>query len=428
MLNKSVIIRTTIIISLATIFQWYNFFIAAVAASTVWPFVFFPESSSGFILSIVAYAVTFVTRPIGGFFLGLIGDIFGRKNSNTFALFLMALGSFGIALTPSYATIEMLAFTLLIIFRTLQGVAIGGQWGGAVALVAELTATSKHKTFWTSLVQAALPLGMALAIFSTILLLKISLTFFISIGWRFLFILGGIFVILNSIIIRNVSESPLLLKKKRNQNINLFQNISYLAQYRKELLKLVFAEVYEVGTVSILIFPFSVSFLSILHIDVSNALMSVGIATLFASITIVLIGILASRMGKKRLFLLLSTGLSAIMLSYPYPILLSSKSFVLIIIAQTLLFSLLEIGYAVQGSFFAEHFPTEFRNTGINLSYHFSAAIAGSFNIIAISMLVPFLHSFINALIYITIIAMLLCITSFFTILVLLKETKDLSP
>jgi len=423
MINRSVVIKTTSVLAVATMMQWFNFFIAAVAAATVWPSVFFPQRTLGLTLSIVAYAVTFVTRPVGALFLGMIGDSFGRKASNVLALILMALGSLGIAATPSYAKINILAPTLVIVFRLLQGLGIGGQWGSAVSLVSELTANSKRRTFWTSLVQAGLPLGMALAIFGTILLIEISGRTFLTFGWRIMFIIGVLFIVLSSIIIRNVSESPFLTKK---QDFHLLQSISNLKKYKKDLLKLVFAEVYEVGTSSIVIIPFSVTFLSLSSLSVTDSLASVGIADLLAATTIIIVGFLSGKVNKKRLFLLLSTGLSAIMVSYPYPLLLKSHALIFVIIAQSSLFSFLEMGYSVLGAFFAEHFPTEFRSTGVNLSYQLSAAIVGSINIIAITIILPLVNGLTNALIYITSIAALLCTISFCTLLTSLKETSGL--
>jgi len=144
MINRSVVIKTTSVLAVATMMQWFNFFIAAVAAATVWPSVFFPQRTLGLTLSIVAYAVTFVTRPVGALFLGMIGDSLEERRPTFWLLFLMALGSLGIAATPSYAKINILAPTLVIVFRLLQGLGIGGQWGSAVSLVSELTANSKR--------------------------------------------------------------------------------------------------------------------------------------------------------------------------------------------------------------------------------------------------------------------------------------------
>ena len=179
-----------------TSIEWYDFFLYATAAALVFPSVFFPESdpTMGLILSFGTFAFGFVARPIGGILFGHFGDRIGRKKTLVTALMLMGVASTLIGLMPTYATIGIAAPILLTILRFVQGLAIGGQWGGAMLLVTE-SAPSDQRGYYGAYAQAGAPVGVILANLAFILISSlVSEDFFQAWGWRIPFISSVILI------------------------------------------------------------------------------------------------------------------------------------------------------------------------------------------------------------------------------------------
>ncbi len=420
--SGNILVRATSKLVLGTTLQWFNFFIAAVAAALVWPTVFFKGTAEGVPLSIIAYAAAFVTRPFGAILFGYIGDNFGRKRSLVIALLLMSAGTMAIAVTPSYTSIGVAASIILILFRGVQGFGIGGHWGGVASYITELASSSKWKNFWTSWVQASLSFGAALATFSLAFadyILPHSV--FLTIGWRIIFVLGAIAVMVGGVISYRMEESRdfVELKQRRaNQNTplsELFRNEG------RKIFELSLVEVYEVGTSSIMLLPLSIIFLETLRISTFIATSTVTVAAFVTGILVVVVGAVMSVVGKKKYALLLSTALGAIISSYPYLALLRTGNILYAYLAQIALLASLETGYAMLAAVSAERFTTKNRSSAIGVSYQLSAAISGIINITVVSWLISYYNGVGNAIGQVALVATLLCIISFVTALLTLK-------
>ena len=420
--DGNILVRATSKLVLGTTLQWFNFFIAAVAAALVWPTVFFKGTAQGVPLSIVAYAAAFVTRPVGAVMFGYVGDNFGRKTSLVIALFIMSAGTLAIAFTPSYASIGIAASILLILFRGVQGLGIGGHWGGVASYISELSSASKWKNFWTSWVQASLSFGVALATFSLAFadyLLPHSV--FLGIGWRAIFVLGAASVMVGGLISYRMEESRDFIeirRKRSNQNIPLFE---LFRNEGRKILELSLVEVYEVGTSSILILPLSIIYLESLRISNYSATATISLAAFTTGILVVIVGAVMSVVGKKKYALFVSTALGAIISFYPYLALLRTGDLLYAYIGQIILFGSLETGYAVLAAVSAERFSTRNRASAIGVSYQLSAAIAGIINITVVSALISYYNGVGNAIGQVALVATALCVISFVTALVTLK-------
>ncbi|CAM5671437.1 MFS transporter [Streptomyces spiroverticillatus] len=196
-----------------TTIEFYDFFLYGTAAALVFNKVFFPSSDplTGILLALVTYAVGFLARPLGGILFGHFGDRYGRKPMLAFSLLLMGGATVCIGLIPSYASIGALAPVLLTLCRLVQGVALGGEWGGAVLLVAEY-GSRERRGFWSSWPQAGGPLGNMLSTAVLALLgLGITNSEFVEWGWRIPFLLSAVLVILGLWLRRSVEESPLFV-------------------------------------------------------------------------------------------------------------------------------------------------------------------------------------------------------------------------
>ena len=148
-----------------TVVEWYEFFLFATASTLVFGQLFFVDTGNpldGILKAFLIYAVGFIARPLGGIVFGHIGDKLGRRRSLVITLMLMGVATVAVGLLPTYADIGLLAPILLIALRALQGLAVGGEWGGAVLLVTEHS-PNRSRAFWGSWPQAGVPLGNLLA-------------------------------------------------------------------------------------------------------------------------------------------------------------------------------------------------------------------------------------------------------------------------
>jgi len=152
------VIKVTAAATIGTTIEWYDFFISATAASIVWPLTHFysKDPATALLNSLITFGLGFVARPIGAIIFGHLGDKYGRKTTLVWTLVTMGIGTLGTGLTPPYIStgfwpgIGIWAGILLTIFRLLQGLGVGGEWGGASTIVTEYAAKSKYRAFWAS--------------------------------------------------------------------------------------------------------------------------------------------------------------------------------------------------------------------------------------------------------------------------------------
>lgn len=201
-----------------TTLEFYDHFIYGSAAALVFPKLFFPQTDPliATLLSLASYGVAFVARPLGGAVFGHFGDKIGRKWVLIVTLLMMGVATFCIGLLPTYASVGVLAPLLLVLLRIVQGLALGGEWGGAAIMVNELDPEGKRRGFLGSLVQLAAPIGLLLAnaVFALITWL-VSEEAFLSWGWRVPFLLSAILVGVGMYIRASVHESACSRSWKR---------------------------------------------------------------------------------------------------------------------------------------------------------------------------------------------------------------------
>ena len=205
-------VRRVIVASLiGTSLEWYDFFIYGTAAALVFNRLFFPsfEPLVGTLLAFTTYAVGFIARPLGGVVFGHYGDKLGRKNVLVVTLLLMGIATFAIGLLPTHATIGVWAPILLVTLRFLQGLGLGGEWGGAVLMTLE-SGDTKQRGLNASWPQVGVPIGLLLANGALSLMGAVtSEAAFLSWGWRVPFLLSGVLVLVGLWIRMTIAESPL---------------------------------------------------------------------------------------------------------------------------------------------------------------------------------------------------------------------------
>ena len=207
--------------SVGTIIEWYDFLIYATAAALVFNKAFFPtiDPLAGTLAALGTYAVGFLARPLGGALFGHFGDRLGRKSMLVLTMFIMGLSTFCIGLLPNYASIGVLAPILLILLRIVQGIGLGGEWGGASLMVIEHSPPGK-RGFYGSFVQIGFPIGLVLATLVFALATKLPEADFQSWGWRIPFLASIVLLALGTFIRSRVPETPVFERMKATNSFS----------------------------------------------------------------------------------------------------------------------------------------------------------------------------------------------------------------
>src|SRR5215831_8621347 len=202
--------RAVIASTVGTAIEWYDFFLYSIVTGLIFAKLFFPNSDPlvGTLQAFLIYAVGFVARPIGAAIFGHYGDRIGRKSTLIATLLLMGLATFAVAFVPTYATIGIWGAVLLTILRFIQGVGVGGEWGGSVLMSMEWTRTNAHRGFAASWPQFGVPAGLFLANLVVLAFSQMSQDAFTSWGWRVPFALSIILVALGLYIRLRIMETP----------------------------------------------------------------------------------------------------------------------------------------------------------------------------------------------------------------------------
>lgn len=357
--------------------EWFDYFLYGTAAALVFNKIFFPmvDPVIGLILSYLSFSLTFFIRPIGGVIFAHIGDRIGRKKTLVLTLSLMGGATVMIGLLPTYEMIGIWAPILLILMRIIQGMGIGGEWGGALLLAYEY-APEKRKGFFGSIPQAGVTIGMLMATFSVSLMTLFSEEDFLSWGWRIPFLLSSVLVLLGLWIRKDIDETPAFKQVKASGQIAKTPLRDTLKYHWREVI--IAAGLKVVETAPFYIFStFVVSYATAtLNYQKSQALEAVTLGALVATVMIPLMGMLSDKVGRQRMY-----AVSVVLLGLfivPWFLLLDTGTSWGIVLATVIAFGILWAPItAVLGTLCSEIFSASVRYTGITLGYQLGAALAG---------------------------------------------------
>lgn len=394
--------RKILIASLTgSVIEWFDFFLYGTVAALVFNQIFFvsEDPTIGLMLSYASFALTFFIRPFGGVLFSHIGDRIGRKKTLVLTLSLMGIATMAIGLLPTYHTIGLWAPALLIFFRLLQGIGIGGEWGGALLLAVEYAPKNK-RGFFGSVPQVGIPIGMVLGTLVLSLLTLLPDEDFITWGWRIPFILSALLVILGLWIRNGIDETPVFKKVQESGKVPKLPVLDTFRFYWREVLIAIGAKFIE--TAPFYIFStFIVSYATInLGFSRTVTLAAVMVASVITSLLIPVMGALSDKVGRKKLYVFGTVVMIAYM--FPYFWMVNQGSVVLLFTATILGLGIIWAPItAVLGTFFSEIFAPEIRYTGVTLGYQIGAALAGgTAPLIAISLL-SYYESYVPIAIYI---------------------------
>ena len=408
-----------------TVVEWYEFFLYGTAATLVFSKVFFAKGDSdldAILAAFITYAVGFAARPVGGVVFGHFGDKYGRKKLLQFSLLLVGVATFLMGCLPTFGQVGYWAPTMLVVLRFIQGFAVGGEWGGAVLLVAEHS-PNQSRAFWSSWPQAAVPVGNMLA---TVVLLVLTGTLsddaFLSWGWRVAFWLSAVVVLIGYYIRTKVTDAPIFVAAQ--QEVERVKAASYgvvevLKRYPRGVftaMGLRFAE----NIMYYLVVTFSITYLKVqVHADTSDILWWLLTAHAVHFVAIPLVGRLSDRVGRRPVYFVgaLAAGTWGF---FAFPM-MNSANYLVIMGAIIIGLVIHAFMYAPQPAIMAEMFPTRMRYSGLSLGYQVTSIVAGSLAPIIAVKLLEVYDSSVPIALYLAGAAVVTLIAVYFT-----RETKGI--
>jgi len=408
-----------------TVVEWYEFFLYGTAATLVFSKVFFAKGDSdldAILAAFITYAVGFAARPVGGVVFGHFGDKYGRKKLLQFSLLLVGAATFLMGCLPTFGQVGYWAPTMLVVLRFIQGFAVGGEWGGAVLLVAEHS-PNQSRAFWSSWPQAAVPVGNMLA---TVVLLVLTGTLsddaFLSWGWRVAFWLSAVVVLIGYYIRTKVTDAPIFVAAQ--QEVERVKAASYgvvevLKRYPRGVftaMGLRFAE----NIMYYLVVTFSITYLKVqVHADTSDILWWLLAAHAVHFVAIPLVGRLSDHVGRRPVYFVgaLAAGTWGF---FAFPM-MNSANYLVIMGAVIIGLVIHAFMYAPQPAIMAEMFPTRMRYSGVSLGYQVTSIVAGSLAPIIAVKLLEVYDSSVPIALYLAGAAVVTLIAVYFT-----RETKGI--
>ncbi|VEG54967.1 major facilitator superfamily transporter [Mycolicibacterium aurum] len=363
---------------LGTAIEFYDFLVYGTMSALVFGLVFFPESNPavGTIAAFGTLAAGYVARPVGGILFGHFGDRLGRKSMLVLTMVLMGSASFLIGLLPSYASIGVAAPVLLITLRVIQGVAIGGEWGGATLMVTE-HAEAHRRGFWNGVMQMGSSIGSLLSVAVVTAITLLPDDDFLSWGWRVPFLVSLLLLAIGIYVRVSITESPVFeaAKNDRSESRPSLPLVEILRTPRT----LVLACAVGIGPFALtaLISTYMISYATAIGYHRTDVMTALIFTSLTGLIAIPLFSAVSDYVGRR---LVIVSGAIGIMLyAWPFYALVDMRSQTYLIAAMVIAQVIQSMMYAPLGALFSEMFGTAVRYTGASMGYQFAALLGAGF-------------------------------------------------
>ena len=369
--------RAMVASTVGTIIEAYDFLLYVLVAPLVFAKLYFPASAplAGILQAFGIYAVGFIARPIGAALFGHYGDRIGRKVTLISTLLLTGLSTFAVGFVPGYASIGIWGAVILTVVRFIQGLGIGGEWGGATLMAMEWARTNAHRGFITAWPQWGGPAGLFFANVAVLVFSAISGDQFLNWGWRVPFWLSIVMVGIGLYIRLGILETPVFARLVEERRVERTPVLEVIKRQPKNIILTALARMAEQG-------PFYVyaAFVFVYGTKVSGAsrdflLTALLTATALSAVTTPLAGHISDRIGRKRMYMIgaVATGL----FTFVYFAMMNTMVPALIFLAIVLSFIPHDLMYGPQAALIAECFPARLRYSGASLGYHLSSVLAG---------------------------------------------------
>jgi metabolite-proton symporter len=401
-LDKKTTWRVLIASLVGSSIEWFDYFLYGTMAALVFNQLFFvnEDPTVGLLLAYASFALSFFIRPFGGIIFSHIGDRIGRKKTLVLTLSLMGAATFAMGILPTYQAIGVAAPIILITLRLIQGLGIGGEWGGALLLATEY-APAERRGFFGSIPQMGVTIGMVMGTLALWLMSLLPEQQFMSWGWRVPFIFSALLVVFGLWIRKGIDETPEFKEVQQKGEIPKLPIVDTLRYYWKEVLITIGAKVVE--TAPFYIFStFIVSYAtSTLGFSRSAVLGSVMVSTVITTILIPIMGSLSDRIGRKKMYI--AGTLAMMAFAFPYFWMIHQGSVLMLVLATIIGLGIIWAPItAVLGTMFSEIFDAKVRYTGVSLGYQIGAAVAGgTAPLVATALLASFDNSYVPVALYI---------------------------
>lgn len=370
---------------LGTAIEYYDFLVYGTMSALVFGLLFFPESDPavGTIAAFGTLAAGYVARPLGGILFGHFGDRVGRKSILVLTMGLMGGATFAIGLLPTFASIGVAAPILLVTLRVVQGLAIGGEWGGATLMVNEY-AERHRRGFWNGVMQMGSPIGSLLSIIVVTLVVLLPDNAFQEWGWRLPFLLSALMLAIGLYVRLSVAESPVF--SEAVAEAHRLERIPFIEVLRRPR-NLILACAVGIGPFALtaLISTYMISYAHVLGYPRSVVMTSLVFTSLTALVTIPLFSGLSDRLGRRRVVMAGAIGI--VCYSGPFFAVVQSRVVAAFYGAMVVAQIIQSLMFAPLGALLSEMFGTSVRYTGASMGYQFAALLGAGFTPLVASSL-----------------------------------------
>ncbi|MBC7592674.1 MULTISPECIES: MFS transporter [unclassified Cryobacterium] len=371
--------RALVSSTLGTCIEWYDFYVYGVAAAIILNVQFFPNASPfvGILLSFSTYAIGFAARPIGGIIFAHYGDRLGRKKMLMITLGLMGIGTFLIGVLPTYNTIGIAAPILLVLLRIVQGIGVGGEWGGA-ALMATEFAPAKRRGFFGSWPQIGVPVGTLLANGAFFIMGGlITPEAFIAWGWRIPFLISIVLVAISFYIRSKVAESPVFEEIKRKGEIEKLPVVKVIKTRPLIILKVVMMRFAENANYYIYT-TFLLAYGPAILLEKNSILLATMIMAGLGVFSIPFWGWVSDRWGRR--YTVMAGAVTMLVMAFPFFWAVQTGDFFMVLLVLILTCNIgRDLCYSVEPAYFTELFEPKLRYSGASVGPQVAAVFAGGF-------------------------------------------------
>jgi metabolite-proton symporter len=399
--------RAVVASTIGTAIEWYDFFLYSTVTGLVFAKLFFPRSDplTGTLDAFAIYAVGFVARPVGAAIFGHYGDRIGRKSTLIATLMLMGIATFLVALVPGYASIGIWGAIILTVLRFIQGIGVGGEWGGSVLMSMEWARTTTSRGFIASWPQFGVPCGLFLANLAVLAFSQMSADQFLAWGWRVPFALSLVLVAIGLYIRLGILETPTFRRLVIEHKIERTPILEVISRQWREIILSALLRLSEQAPFYIFtafIFAYGIG---TLKVSKDFLLVAVLAASVLSFVSIPLFGHISDRIGRKNMYMIGAATLAVF--GFVYFGLLNTGSLVLIFIAIFLSLVPHDMQYGPQAALIAESFTGRLRYSGCSLGYQLASVIAGGPAPLIATWLFSIYHSAYAIAVYMLICALL---------------------
>jgi metabolite-proton symporter len=368
--------RAVVASTVGTAIEWYDFFLYGTAAALVFPHLFFPGQSdyTGVLASFATQFVGFAARPVGAAIFGHFGDRVGRKSTLVITLLLMGVSTVLIGCLPTYGSIGLAAPILLVVLRVVQGIGVGGEWGGSVLLAMEW-GPRKRRGLMASWPQMGVPLGLLASTGMVRWMTSATGGDFESWGWRIPFLASAVLIAIGLYVRLRVVESPDFSAVKNARAVVRMPGWEVLRHQWREVLTAAFVRLSEQAPFYLFITFVLAYGTEHLGLARSDLLDDTLVAAAVGLVSIPLFGHLSDRIGRRLVY---GIGIACVAaFAFPYFALLNTGSSGLVLLAIVLSLVFHDVQYGPQAALIAEGFGTQVRYSGAGLGYQLASVIAG---------------------------------------------------